>query len=206
MDKINWIQIGIGLISGGAFGALIKQFFDNRRNRIQPVGYLLEVKPFFDSNDAKLIDSKITLTEGDNEFRFSKLYTGSLKIVNTGLLDYNEFDFGITCPETLKLIHLKATTDDRFHTATLSNKPSLQNHLSSVDFKLTPFNRKDAYSFDFLISCEVSIDFGEAIKMGSPKPIKWVKLTSTTDTIIEFANRTFLEIIASSISNVIRIR
>ncbi|MCW3108131.1 MAG: hypothetical protein JWQ09_2637 [Segetibacter sp.] len=47
MAEINWIQVGAGFLSGGAFGALIKQFFDYRRGRIQSISYNVLTKPFY---------------------------------------------------------------------------------------------------------------------------------------------------------------
>ncbi len=43
MTEINWIQAGIGFLSGGAFGAFIKQYFDNKKNRIQPIKHLIDL-------------------------------------------------------------------------------------------------------------------------------------------------------------------
>ncbi|MET3502598.1 hypothetical protein ABIC45_004222 [Mucilaginibacter rubeus] len=62
LDKINWSQVIPGFLSGGALGALIKQFFDNRRNRIQPIGKSVEIKSVYDSSENKLLNSEISLT------------------------------------------------------------------------------------------------------------------------------------------------
>ncbi len=204
MQDINWIQISIGFLSGGAFGALIKQYFDNRRNRIQPIGRSIEVKSFYDSGENRLIDSQIILTGTTKEFKFSKLYTGTIELINTGLSDFSEFDFGITCPETIKFIQVKTISTDRHHNAVLTSSPSLENQINSFDIVLKPFNRKDHYKFDILLTTDNSIITEEDIVISSPKSIRWVKLISTTEAFLTIANKTFIEILASTLSKSIR--
>ena len=80
--------------------------------------------------NAKLVDSKIILTEGEREFKFSKLFIGTIKIVNTGLIDYEGFDFGITCPDIVKLIYTKTSADDRFHNIILTDQPTISSQVS----------------------------------------------------------------------------
>ncbi|MDI9872600.1 hypothetical protein [Flectobacillus roseus] len=192
MENINWIQLTIGFLSGGAFGALIKQFFDNRRNRIQPIGKAIEVKSFYDSVENKLLNSQVILTGSTQEYKFSKLYTGTIKIVNTGHNDYATFTFGITCPENVKFIHIKPTSNDRHHLADIRDLPSLENQINSFDIALTPFNRKDSYSFDILVT-SVNHDLTENdIKISSSHPIKWVELVSTSKILLEVARETVI--------------
>jgi hypothetical protein len=192
MDKINWIQVIIGFLSGGAFGALIKQFFDNKRNRVQPIGKSIEIKSFYDSGDNKLLNSQIILTGINQEFKFSKLYTGTVKIVNTGQNDFLSFTFGITSPENIKFIHIKPTSTDRHHLAEFTELPTLENQINTFDINLKPFNRNDTYTFDILVTTTNGEITEQDIKISSPYSIKWVDLVSTSKIILEFARETII--------------
>ncbi len=65
MAEINWIQIIIGIIGGGAAGAFINKFFADRDKRIQLINYNLEVTPIYNHSDNP-ISSKIVFKEGKN--------------------------------------------------------------------------------------------------------------------------------------------
>ena len=203
MQDINWLQVSIGFLSGGAVGALIKQYFENRKNRIQPIGRSIEVKSFYNSDENRLLNSQIILTGTTKEYKFSKLYTGTIELINTGLDDYPEFKLGITCLETIKFIQVKANSSDRHHIAEFSSIPSLENQISTFDIVLKPFNRKDNYQFDILLTTDSSGISKHQIEIGSPHPIRWVELTSTTEVILNSLNKSFIENIASSLSKVI---
>ena len=192
MDKINWFQVIIGFISGGAFGALIKQFFDNSRNRVQPIGRAIEIKSFYDSIENKLLNSQVILTGSTHEYKFSKLYTGTVKIANTGLHDYPAFRFGITSPENVKFIHIRPTTTDRHHLVDIEELPTLENQINSFDITLKPFNRKDNYTFDILVTTLNGDLISEDIQISSAHPIKWVDLVSTSKIILEVARETII--------------
>lgn len=187
MGNLNWIQIGIGFLGGGAFGALIKQFFDYRRNRIQPIGRNIEIKSFYDSIENKMLNSQVILTGGTQEYKFSKLYTGTIKIVNSGLIDYPSFSFGITGNDNIRFIHLKPTTIDRHHMVEIPDLPTLDNQINKFDVVLRPFNRKDTYIFDILATT-IDGDLNQNdIQISSSHPIKWIDLTSTSKIILEIA-------------------
>ena len=205
MKEINWIQVGLGFLSGGAFGAFIKQYFDSRRNRIQPIGHTIELKSFYNSGDNKLINSEVILKDEATEYKFSKLYTGTVELLNTGLSDYPEFNFGLTASDKIKFLQVNSNTSDRHHIADLTVKPSLQNQINSFDVTLKPFNRKDKYSFDILLTSDSAEISMTDIQISSSKPVKWVKLVSTTDAILEIANKTLLENIFSHVVRVIKI-
>lgn len=192
MDNINWIQVGIGFLSGGAFGALIKQFFDNRRNRIQPIGRNIEVKSFYDSIENKMLNSQVILTGATQEHKFSRLYTGTIKIINSGLTDYSSFSFGITGSDNVKFIHLKPTTIDRHHVAEISGLPTLENQVNTFDVVLKPFNRKDIYTFDILATTLNGDLTQNDIQISSSHPIKWVDVTSTSKIILEVARESII--------------
>lgn len=187
MGDINWVQIIAGFFCGGAFGAFIKQFFDHRRNRLQPVGYSIEVKPLYNSNSTNLIKTQITLTEGIEEHKFSNLFVGGLEIINIGLSDLSEFNFGVTLAESDQVIHLKTNSKDRHHIAELSVEPTLSNGITSFDIKLKPFNRKDSYSFDMLITSSNNYVLIDKIKVSTSASVALSKIATVSELALEYA-------------------
>ena len=199
MQDINWIQTGIGFLSGGAFGAFIKQFFDNRRSRIQPIGFSIEIKPFYNSGDNHLLNSQVIFKDDSNVYAFNNLFTGTINLINTGQNDYSEFNFGITTSEKIKFLHVKPITLDRHHIVKLISEPSLKNQMNSFDISLKPFNRKDKYSFDILLATD-QVGMSESdVKISSSMPIKWTKIISSNEIVFEIVNNSFLETLGNSI-------
>lgn len=194
MDNINWLHILFGFLSGGAFGALIKQGFENRRNRIQPIGHSIELDSQFVSFENELINSQVILTDTTGKYTFNRLYSGKLRIINTGSLDFPEFNFGLTLNDTQDFIQIKANSEDRHHNVEVVKKPELSEQINTVDIKLKPFNRKDSYDFDFLITSDSVNVSAEDLKISSPHPIKWIGIAKTSDLLLELAKQTVLKI------------
>jgi hypothetical protein len=179
--EINWLQIGIGALSGGLAGAFLKQFFDNRRNRLQPISYSVELKPFYDLDAHSIIPSKIILKENNQEYSFTNLIIGSLSIKNTGLVDYSKFSFGLTLDDDANFINIKQEDQHRHHTASYSVTPAISNEAGIVDITLEPFNRKNIYKFDFLISAKgyyPSIN-DMTLDITSTQAVKLIKISDT---------------------------
>lgn len=181
MQDINWLQILIGFLSGGAFGALIRQYFENRRNKIQPIFLYIEVKSFYNSEKNGFFNSQIILTGTTKEYKFSRLYTGTIELINIGLNDYSEFGFGITCPEEIKFIQMRLISSDRHHVAEIISTPSLENQINTLDIILKPFNRKNKYIFDILLTTDNSVITERDIKISTAFPINWVELKKTSE-------------------------
>lgn len=150
--EINWIQIGIGAASGGLAGALLKQFLDTQKNRLQPINYSFEMKPFYDSTSHSIIPSQIILKEGNMEYSFKNLIIGSLIIKNAGNLYFSEFRFGLTFLDDAKCINIKQEDEHRHHFSTYSAVAAMNNQLELLDVTLKPFNSRNIYKFNFLIT------------------------------------------------------
>jgi hypothetical protein len=172
MDKINWLQLLIGFFGGGAFGSLIKLFFDNRRNRIQPIEYLIVLKSVFNSRETNIADTQVTIKDEGHECKFTSLYTGTVEIVNTGLIDYHKFSFGLTLDNKGKFIQVWQKSTDRHHIAEFVNEPSLANQVDRFDIKLEPFNRKDRYEVNFLLTASGPYVSNKIIHIGTSSPVK----------------------------------
>ncbi|MEJ5960755.1 hypothetical protein [Pedobacter immunditicola] len=186
-ENYSWVPILASLVGGGACGAFLKQLFDNRRNKIQSITRSIEIKSFFDAQENQLLNSQLTLKESSQVFTFSNLYSGTIEIINSGLHDYEEFEFGITCPQNVKLIHVKAVSTDRHHVTEINQLPSLENQISSFDINLKPFNRKDIYKFDILATTTEGQFNALDVTISTSRPIKWINPMHTQKIIAEIA-------------------
>lgn len=184
--ETNWFQFGATLVGGGLAGAFVKQLFDNRRNRLQPIEYSYELKPFYDITAHSIIPSKIILKEDGKEYPFTNLVIGSLTIKNTGILDFPKFTFGMTLDEDASFINIKQDDEHRHSLATYDSIPSIQSPLNKIDLELTPFNRKNIYTFNFLISSkygtetediDFSVSSSQAVKLNNVKNDRMLRVS-----------------------------
>lgn len=187
MADINWIQIGIGVLSGGAFGALINQYFHHRRNKVQPIGRNIELKSFFNATDNASLSTQISITGATEEHKFTNIFTASIQLINKGNSDFEKFDFGITLPENVKAIKVIKNSADRHHQINLGNDPTLENQINEFDITLKPFNRKDVYDIDIQLTSENGEIKEEDIVCGTSHSVKFVDIVSPTEIAIEIA-------------------
>jgi hypothetical protein len=194
MEKINWIQILIGFVGGGAIGALIKQYFDHKRFRIQPIGKSIEINSLFDAFKNELIESEVILTDENGEVTFQRLYTGKLRLINSGSIDFETFQFGLTLIPEADFIQVKIKSMDRHHVGEIINtKPSLTYFTNEVDIVLRPFNRKDQYIFDFLITSDKDSISKNDITISTISSVRWVELMNTSEMILKVAKESTLK-------------
>jgi hypothetical protein len=195
MEEINWLQVLIGFISGGAFGAIIKIIVDNRKNSIQPISKNIDLTRIFDSKESPLDHTKIELKDGDSTETFTSLYSCKLRIINTGNNDYPNFRFGITAKNNTKIIRAETDVIDRHHKSEIENKnPDLNSQVAEVDFQLSPLNRKDYYIINLLLTNDSKQINVNDIELSTTEPIKWVDSDSTSKVIAEIARSTIVTV------------
>src|SRR2546428_11905568 len=106
---INWLQIGAGLLGGGAFGAIIAAIVSAYRSRRQPVGYRVDVLSVFrPSEHPGQLQAAIAVTQGEKTVTFENLFLAEVNVVNSGNRDLDELTFGITLGDGDRCIHLEA--------------------------------------------------------------------------------------------------
>lgn len=187
MADINWIQVGIGALSGGAVGALINQYFHFRRNRVQSIGRNIELKSFFNATDNESLSTQISITGTTQEYKFTNIFTASIRLINKGNIDFEKFNFGVTLPEEVKAIKVIKNSTDRHHEIILDNEPTLENQISEFDIKLKPFNRKDIYDLDLQLTSAKGEISENDIVCGTSHSIKFVDIVSPTEIALEIA-------------------
>jgi len=193
MTEINWTHI-IGVLIGGAIGALITQYFRYNSNKVQPIGRSIKLKPFFTATDNLNLNTQISITGTTQEHKFTNIYTASIQLINKGNFDFEEFEFGITLPEHVKAIMFASNSADRHHQINLIDKPTLENRINKIDFKLKPFNRKDVYEIDLHLTSENGELMLEDIVCGTPHSVKFVEIFSAAKVVLKtalYGNRIF---------------
>jgi len=189
-NSIEIIKIVASILGGGLAGSILTNIISNRRNKIQPVGYEINVNNIFSSS--VLFQShftKISLSNEDETFQFDNLFISEITIKNHGNKDFTDFEFGITLPENIKIVNLKNETPDRHHSNITSPEINFDKQSSYIDCKLSPFNRKDFYKISLLIieekSNSITESFEDEIKFSSKHPIKFIPQSRIGKTLYE---------------------
>lgn len=171
----DWFKIIAPLLTGGVVGALITALITDRRNRIQPVSTRLRISAVDIPTIMPGYDSAITLasTADGAQYHYKKLSTVQLEIINTGNKDLDYLDFGIGLPTTSEIIGVQHHGQDRYHVVTHTPEISITQTSSIIDFKLTPFHRKDAYLVTLVVS-GTEPDLQGKIQLSKRQPIKFV--------------------------------
>lgn len=179
------LKIGIPLISGGAAGAIIKALIDKRNNRIQTIKKSVEISTIF--SPEKILDdylTKITLSGATSVYHFDSLYIAKVKIVNSGNKDYDAFTFGITAPDNVEIVNVETNGEDRHHNINYTPDIDFSNKSKIVDFSLTPFNRKNSYNIELLLTSADSIKNID-LEFSTELPVKIIEATTVSVTTSE---------------------
>lgn len=182
MQTIETVKILASVVGGGAAGALITSLVTGYRNRLQPIYWRSQVVQLFSaSRVAGSLTTSITFADGENSASFDNLYLVEVHVSNRGNRDMPTFAFGLTFGEADKVIHVVSAESDRHHTSTFSAIPTPNSHSRLMDLVLTPFNRRDVYSFKiFVVAGEPT---PPSISISSSEPVKFVDLVAVADSI-----------------------
>jgi len=187
MTDVQWYHIVIPLIGGGAMGAaIINAVVSAIRNRVQPVGRRIEIIPIFkETLGASGLRTKITISDGQNDYMFDNLFIAKIQLINRGNQDIAEFRFGITLSSGDSVIYVEPHSQDRHHIVRQVSEVSLRNPASEIDFILQPFNRGDSYSLDLFMVISKNRDKPGTIQFSSPHPIKFVDMPTIGEIMLE---------------------
>ncbi|MFC0878795.1 hypothetical protein ACE01N_19525 [Saccharicrinis sp. FJH2] len=176
------LKIGIPLISGGAVGAIIKALIDKRNNRIQTIKKSVEISTIF--SPEKILDdylTKITLSGTTSVYHFDSLYIAKISIINSGNKDYPDFSFGITTPDNVEIVNIETNGEDRHHNINYTPDIDFSNKSNIVDFSLTPFNRKNSYNIELLLTSVESVKNID-LNFSTDLPVKIIEATTVSVT------------------------
>ena len=152
----DWLKYGgtilVSLFSGGAMGAILSNWFTNKRNKIPTIGILQSISCVF--APAISVKPKITFTNGSTEFHFENLYIVETQIRNEGNTDFSNFDLKLTLSPFAKIVYLDCKGQDTSHEAVLKEKIEFASPSMIADLFLNPFNRNNTFHITIYATCE----------------------------------------------------
>jgi hypothetical protein len=173
------IQIGVSLLAGGAFGAVIKVIYDAYRSRIQPVGYRIRfVKIFKDTLGSSGLKATLQLNDDVETRHFQNLFIAEITLVNKGNVHFDEFSFGIELGGGDEALFTESITPNRHRVLMQTTQVALGSTAKEVDFVCRPFNRKDVYTVKVFIAIPPDKSEPDDINLSSTHPVKFVDLTN----------------------------
>lgn len=199
MSAINWPQVIIALLSGGAAGAIINAVVSAYRTRRQPIEYRIDVLPVFQpAGGASQLRAAIKISHGSEAAAFENLFLAEIHLVNKGNADLAQLRFGATLGNGDSCIYVEATPPDRHHRLVQETVVTPVSPMNEVDFTLEPFHRGDAYHLKFYIVVPQGNQEPGKIQLGSSSPVRFVQLPTVRE-ILEFTSTGLLGNIAASL-------
>lgn len=201
--EFNYLSFLIPLTTGGVMGAFLNHFFALRKDRIQPVGYQLDIIPLFKKDIVKsAFITNVTISDGDKQYNFDNLFVINILITNKGNKDIDDFKFSVKLSEGDKIISVEHMQFDRYRNVAITDKiPSPVKPLDEVEMVLDKFNRKDSYH----IRLHTFIPEGRAepgkIKFNTPQPVKFTSTPTIDEVTIRLGSLAF-DVVANEISTV----
>jgi hypothetical protein len=179
IGAIQWAQVGVALVAGGAMGAFINAAFAWRRDRLQPIRLRSEEVSLFDS-EAVGTNLVLKATEPDGwTSEFDNMRIVELLLVNDGSKDFAKFTFGVTLPRGDVAVRVVGEGPDRHHKVEM---PAVdwRSTTGEIDFSLAPFNRKDAYTIRIFAFSPLLPRLGGEVTVSSAEPVKFVRQSASS--------------------------
>lgn len=188
MAEINWMQVGIGFLSGGAFGAILKIGYDIAHSRTQPVGRRVDIEPVFaKTEEFEGLDAKVTLVHSGITSEFANLFIGNIKVQNRGNQNFGEFELGIELGEKDRCVYIGWLNPDQHHKISLLTPVSPANPARQLSFSLKPFNRSNEYTLKLYLVLPPGITEPQPMRFSSPEPIRFVDMPTVAETLGQVA-------------------
>ncbi len=185
MAEISWWQIIPSFIGGGLAGAIITQLVTTWRGRLQPIGYSIEPEISFNRNPlAASVSAYITIvpSDGSDPESFENISLVDVLITNRGNKDYATFRFGLTLAEDNSAIVTECVGEDRHHTISCINNPTISKPTRELNFSLSPFNRKDVYKVKLYVVLPADKEKPGEILIGSEETgVRLIPIPSIAD-------------------------
>ena len=176
-------------LAGGGFGALLYAGVSGYLNRKPVIGRRIDTSQKFEDLHGSLLQSQITISDGQNTYQYSHLHIAQIELTNQSRHDFNEFQLGVTLSSNDTLIYIEAQPTDRHHVIKQLSPVAFTNPCSTADLVLYPFNRDDVYRFRlFVITAEIS-DCPNTIMLSTPEAIRFVDMPTTQKTLEQTARK-----------------
>ena len=202
MSTTQWlITAVVALLGGGAMGAVINNWFINRRAKRQPIHYGIRTIDIITKHQ-NFPSLKAVLTMGEDSGpgrAVNNLSVATFTLGNKGNEDLARFDFGVTLKGTDEAIDVKFENPDRHHKVRLLTPVNLLEPRQEIDFSLSPFNRGDVYVVSILFTYERS---SEGVVISTPHPQRlvkvdpWILAPTTVDKVMRWVFRIYATVTA----------
>lgn len=188
MGAINWIQVSIGFLTGGAFGAILKIAYDIFHSRTQPVGKRVDIEAVFaKTKEFEDLEAKVTLVHGGTTNEFSNLFIGNVRVQNRGNHNFAEFELGIELGENDRCVYVGWLDPDQHHKITLLTPVTPTNPARQLRFVLKPFNRRNEYMLKLYLVLPPGVKEPQPMRFSSPEPIRFVDMPTVAETLSQVA-------------------
>jgi len=206
MTTTQWIiGLVVAFLGGGLAGAILNNIVTHYKNRIQPIGYSLDIIDIFQKGEEYPKLAELTVVEhplGFGERRPVKnLSVARITITNQGNRDYEQFEFGITMGGDNKSSDVRFQGPDRHHEIRIklpgfdiNEEP--KKPVTAIDFWMKPFNRRDTYEVDIYFTFEK--DKG-GFEFGSSHAVRFVEKGTAKVMAKEIAKQVVKEIARKSL-------
>jgi len=195
MGATNWIQVILGFLGGGAFGAILKIIYDIVHSRTQPVGRRVDIEPVFaKTEEFEDLDAKVTLVHGGTSNEFSNLFIGNVRVQSRGNQNFAEFELGIELGKNDYCVYVGWVNPDQHHTITLLTPVSPAKPVRQLRFSLRPFNRRNEYTLKLYLVLPVGVKDPQPILFSSPEPIRFVDMPTVAETLAQVAEGSIAKI------------
>lgn len=142
-NQWQWVPWVVGIMGGGAMGALITATINHLKNRRQPVGYRKDVVDIFrKQRDHPKLAARLLVRQHpllpSPEYEVDTLSLARVPLTNLGNQDLPKFTFGITMGEGSKIIDVRMQEPDRHHVMKVIMPQDTSKPLTELDFTLEP--------------------------------------------------------------------
>jgi hypothetical protein len=118
----------------------------------------------------------------------------NLEVVNSGNKDFSSFPFGLTLSDGDYAVHCDIRSSDRHHQAEIITPFGPAAPAKELDFRLAPFNRRDAYTFLlYVVALDQKAHPGE-IHLSSKEPVIFRTGPTIQEITLEAASRVVLDV------------
>jgi hypothetical protein len=190
MTDINWIQVGAGVLGGGAAGSVITNIWSTLRSRKQPVGFRVDVVPVFKgTHGGSELSARLIISAPGRDVHLENLFLAEIQLVNRGNKDLSKLDMGITLSDGDTAVHLICESPDRHHRIAVTTPVNAASPARDVDFQLVPFNRGDIYNLKMYLVVPVSSSNPGKILFGSSEPVVFAPMPTLKELASEAASK-----------------
>lgn len=198
MAGLHWYTIVLiisALLSSAVLGFLLHFIIAANSHKLQRIGRRVDFLTKFNPPlGASLLPHQITLSDGENQYKFEQISVADIHFNNQGTQDFEELNLRLTLSEKDAAIYIESHSSDRSHEIEQLTFVNFAEPKSEIDFILRPLNRGDSYSLRLLIISSEPLQEPGQINFSSPQAVEFVHLPTITEVLEKTAASTSIAI------------